>query len=61
MIFREPWITSGEICAAIVGKGCGKWEEINNWTVDIPERINLSDDVLTTGEKKANQDDQVLK
>ena len=56
---REPWITSGEICGAIVGKGCGKWEEINNWTVDIPEK-KLREDELSD-EKRVKQNDQVLK
>ena len=56
---REPWITSGEICGAIVGKGCGKWEEINNWTVDIPEK-KLWEDELSE-EKRVQQNDRVLK
>jgi len=34
---RTPRITSREVCAAVLGKGCGAWEEINNWTVEIPE------------------------
>jgi sphingomyelin phosphodiesterase len=34
---KTPRITAGEVCAAVLGKGCGAWEEINNWTVDLPE------------------------
>ena len=44
-----------------MGKGCGKWEEINDWTVDIPERKKkISEDVLSE-EKKVKQNDEVLK
>ena len=53
---REPRITSGEICAAVVGPGCGKWEEINDWTVDIPAK--------PTGAKQQSaqsQDGEVMK
>ena len=35
---REPRITAGEVCGAIVGPGCGAWEEINSWTIDIPAK-----------------------
>ena len=38
---REPQITAGEVCAAVVGPGCGAWEQINNWSVDIPEKTRL--------------------
>jgi len=34
---RTPRIRAGEVCAAILGVGCGAWEEINDWTVDLPE------------------------
>ena len=34
---RTPQITAGEVCAAVLGKGCGKWEQINDWTVALPE------------------------
>ena len=26
------------MCGAIVGPGCGAWEEINSWTIDIPAK-----------------------
>ena len=42
-----------------MGKGCGKWEEINNWTVDIPEKKKHEDNL--TEEKESKQNDQVLK
>ncbi len=29
------------MCAAVVGPGCGAWEEINNWSVDIPDKKML--------------------
>ena len=25
----------------MVGPGCGAWEQINNWSVDIPEKTRL--------------------
>ena len=33
---RAPRITAGEVCAAVLGKGCGAWELINDWSVDLP-------------------------
>ena len=37
-LLREPRITAGEVCGAIVGPGCGAWEEINSWTIHIPDK-----------------------
>ena len=34
---KVPRITEAEVCAAVLGKGCGAWEEINDWSVDLPE------------------------
>ena len=30
-------LNGGEFCAIIFGKGCGSWEEVNNWAVAIPD------------------------
>jgi len=32
----HPTIGSRQVCAAFLGKGCGAWEEINDWTVELP-------------------------
>jgi len=32
----EPPIGGRQVCGAIIGKGCGAWEEINDWTVELP-------------------------
>ena len=61
IFFREPRITAGEVCAAVVGPGCGAWEEINNWSVDIPKKTNV--DILekkNTQGAKLRQDQNVL-
>jgi len=55
---REPWITAGEICGAVVGPGCGKWEEINDWTIDIPEKESKQSVNKVFGPP---QDDNVMK
>ena len=33
---RAPRITAPEVCATVLGKGCGAWEQINDWSVDLP-------------------------
>jgi len=32
----EPTIGGRQVCGAVLGKGCGAWEEINAWTVELP-------------------------
>ena len=34
---RTPRITAPEICGALLGQGCGAWEQINDWSVNLPE------------------------
>ena len=55
-MYREPRITAGEVCAAIVGPGCGAWEEINNWSVDIPAKTSLDLPGPGAKEKDAQSD-----
>ena len=43
------------MCAAVVGPGCGAWEEINNWSVDIPEKTMMNIPGKTNVEKKNSQ------
>jgi len=33
---RRPRITGSEVCGAVLGPGCGAWEEINRWEVELP-------------------------
>ena len=55
-MYREPRITAGEVCAAVVGPGCGAWEEINNWSVDIPAKTSLDLPGPVVEEKDAQGD-----
>ena len=32
----HPHVKAAEVCAMLLGKGCGAWEYVNEWTVDIP-------------------------
>ena len=52
---REPRITAGEICGAVVGPGCGRWEDINDWTVDIPAKPFSN--IAPSKHPKTNQED----
>jgi len=35
-IYENSEITSGNLCAILDSPGCGAWDEMNNWFVDIP-------------------------
>ena len=59
IFYREPRITAGEICGAVVGVGCGKWEEINNWTVDIPDNNEPRHSTDPTVEQ--NDDNEIMR
>merc|ERR1712180_257173 len=32
----HPTIGARQVCASLIGKGCGAWQEINDWTVKLP-------------------------
>ena len=47
------------MCAAVVGVGCGAWEEINNWSVDIPAKFSM--DLLGQGAEEKDAQSERLR